>query len=366
MAMMDRIRGEFIDIVEWLDSSRDTIVWRFPRYHNEIKMGARLVVRESQVAVLVNEGTIADAFGPGTHILHTRNLPVLSTLKGWKYGFESPFKAEVYFVNTRQFTDLKWGTQNPVIVRDPEFGMVRLRAYGAYALRIVDARRFLTELVGTDPEFRSEEVAGYLQQLIVSRLTSALATAHVSLLDMAAHQEAIGAQLTEVLAEQLAPMGLKIPTVIVQNISVPPEVEQALDRRTQMGIIGDLQRYTTFQTANAIEDAARNPGAAGLGTGLSAGMLFGQRLGGALDGNAGQASVPTQPPPLPVTPQWYVGVGGSQQGPLDLGTLSGQVGAGAITRETLVWRAGMAQWERAADIPELAHLFAHMPPPMPR
>lgn len=360
MAMLDRIRGEFIDIVEWLDSSRDTIVWRFPRYHNEIKMGARLVVRESQTAVFVNEGTIADAFGPGTHTLHTQNLPVLSTLKGWKYGFESPFKAEVYFVNTRQFTDLKWGTQNPVIVRDPEFGMVRLRAHGAYALRVVDARRFLTELVGTDPEFRTEEVADYLQQLIVSRLTTALATAHASLLDMAAHQEAIGTRLTAALAEQLAPMGLGIPAVIVRNISVPPEVEQALDRRTQMGIIGDLQRYTTFQTANAIQDAARNPGAAGLGTGLGVGMLFGQQLGGAVAGNA------SQPPPLPVPPQWYVGLAGSQQGPFDLGTLAGQVGAGAITRETLVWRAGMAQWARASDLPELAQLFANTPPPMPR
>ncbi|MFD1371219.1 SPFH domain-containing protein [Actinoplanes sichuanensis] len=360
--MSDKIRGEFIDIVEWLDDSRDTVVWRFPRYHNEIKMNARLVVRESQVAVFVNEGTIADAFGPGTHTLHTRNLPVLSTLKGWKYGFESPFKAEVYFVNTRQFTDLKWGTQNPVIVRDPEFGMVRLRAHGAYALRVIDPRRFLTELVGTDPEFRTEEVSDYLQQLIVSRLTTALATANVSLLDMAAQQEAIGTRLAGDLAEQLAPMGLGIPAVIIRNISAPPEVEQALDRRTQMGIIGDLQRYTTFQTANAIEDAARNPGAAGLGTGLGVGMLFGQRLGGAVDGSAGQV----QPPPLPVTPQWYVGLDGSRRGPFDLGTLGVQVGSGAITRESLVWRAGMGQWARAADTPELAPLFADTPPPLPR
>jgi membrane protease subunit (stomatin/prohibitin family) len=366
MAMMDRIRGEFIDIVEWLDGGRDTIVWRFPRYHNEIKMNARLVVRESQVAVFVNEGTIADAFGPGTHTLTTQNLPVLSTLKGWKYGFESPFKAEVYFVNTRQFTDLKWGTQNPVIVRDPEFGMVRLRAHGAYALRITDARRFLTELVGTDPEFRTEEVAGYLQQLIVSRLTSALATTHASLLDLSAHQEAIGTRLTEALGEQLAPMGLGIPAVIVRNISVPPEVEQALDRRTQMGIIGDLQRYTAFQTANAIEDAAQNPGAAGLGTGMGVGMLFGQRLSGAAGGTGGHPQMPVQPPPLPVTPQWYVGVDGSQHGPFDLGTVTGQVGAGAISRATLVWRSGMAQWAQAADVPELAHLFADTPPPMPR
>lgn len=363
--MVDKIRGEFIDIVEWLNDSRDTLVWRFPRYHNEIKMNARLVVRESQVAVLVNEGTIADAFGPGTHTLTTQNLPVLSTLKGWKHGFESPFKAEVYFVNTRQFTDLKWGTQNPVIVRDPEFGMVRLRAHGAYALRITDPRLLLTELVGTDPEFRTEEVAGYLQQMILSRLTSALAAANVSLLDMAAQQEAIGAQLTDALAGQVAPMGLGIPAVIVRNISVPPEVEQALDRRTQMGILGDLQRYTTFQTANAIEDAARNPGAAGMGTGMGVGMLFGQRLGGAA-GAVAQPAMPVQPPPLPVTTQWYVALDGSQQGPFELGTLGVRVGAGAIARETLVWRAGMAHWAPAGDQPELAALFATTPPPMPR
>ncbi|MFI5496948.1 SPFH domain-containing protein [Actinoplanes sp. NPDC051859] len=360
MGMMDRIRGEFIDIVEWLDDSRDTLVWRFPRYHNEIKMGARLIVRESQVAVFVNEGTIADAFGPGMHTLHTRNLPVLSTIKGWKHGFESPFKAEVYFVSTRQFTDLKWGTQNPVIVRDPEFGMVRLRAYGAYALRITDARLLLKELVGTDPDFRTEEVADYLQQLIVGRLTSALASAQLSLLDLAAHQEAIGTQLTETLAGQVAPLGLHIPTVIVRNISAPPEVEQALDRRTQMGIIGDMQRYTAFQTANAIEDAARNPGAAGLGTGLGVGMLFGQRLGGAVEPSG------SHPPPLPVAPQWYVGRNGNQEGPFDAGALAARIGAGTVTRETLVWRAGMAQWARAEEASELAQLFATMPPPMPR
>lgn len=147
MGLMDKLRGELIDIIEWLDDSRDTMVWRFPRYQNEIKMGAKLVVRESQTAVFVNEGKIADVFEPGTYTLETRNLPILSTLKGWKYGFNSPFKAEVYFVNTRQFTDMKWGTQNPVILRDAEFGVVRVRAFGAFAARVVDASRLLRELV---------------------------------------------------------------------------------------------------------------------------------------------------------------------------------------------------------------------------
>jgi len=182
VGLIDKLRGELLDIIEWLDDSRDTTVWRFPRRDNEIKMGAQLIVRESQTAVFINEGEIADAFGPGTYTLETRNLPILSTLKGWKYGFESPFKAEVYFVNTRQFTDMKWGTQNPVIVRDPEFGMVRLRAFGTFAARVVDAPKLPKELVGIDPQFRTDEVQEYLRQIIVGRLGNALATAGVPML----------------------------------------------------------------------------------------------------------------------------------------------------------------------------------------
>src|ERR671939_972620 len=207
MGLVDKIRGEFIDIVEWTDDTRDTIVWRFPRHDNEIKMGARLTVRESQTAVFVNEGQVADAFAPGTYTLETQNLPILSTLKGWKYGFNSPWKAEVYFVSTRLFTDMKWGTQNPVIVRDPEFGMVRLRAFGAYAARVVDATKLLRELVGTDPQFRTEEVEEYLRQTIVGRLGSALASAQVPMLDLAAHQDAIGTKLAGVLTEELSAIG---------------------------------------------------------------------------------------------------------------------------------------------------------------
>jgi membrane protease subunit (stomatin/prohibitin family) len=268
---MDKLKGELIDIIEWLDSSRDTIVWRFPRYENEIKMGAKLVVRESQAAVFVNEGRIADAYPPGTYTLETQNMPILATLKGWKYGFHSPFKSEVYFVNTRQFTDMKWGTQNPVIVRDPEFGMVRLRAFGAFSARVVDPPALLRELVGTDPQFRTEEVQEYLRQMIVGRLGNALASAGIPMLDLSAHQDAIGARLAGVLSEDLASVGIQIPKFIIENISLPPEVEQALDRRTQMGIVGNMDQYTQFQAANAIGDAARNPGGAGEGLGLGVG-----------------------------------------------------------------------------------------------
>lgn len=376
MGLMDKLRGELIDIIEWLDDSRDTMVWRFPRYQNEIKMGAKLVVRESQTAVFVNEGKIADVFPPGTYTLETRNLPILSTLKGWKYGFNSPFKAEVYFVNTRQFTDMKWGTQNPVILRDAEFGAVRVRAFGAFAARVVDASRLLRELVGTDPQFRTEEVQEYLRQLMVGRLGGALATAGVPLLDLAAHQDAIGRRLAAVLTEELAEVGIAIPKFVIENVSVPPEVEQALDKRTSMGAVGDLDRYTRFQAANAMEAAANNPGGeAGAGIGLGLGMAMGQQMARSMGGGAATQPAPAQPapaqpaaaepPPLPGQAQWYVGVGGQRQGPYDLGGLAEQASAGALAADTLVWRAGMAQWQPAGQVPELAPVLASVPPPLP-
>jgi membrane protease subunit (stomatin/prohibitin family) len=383
MGLMDKLRGEFIDIVEWLDDSRDTIVWRFPRYDNEIKMGAKLVVRESQTAVFVNEGQVADAFTPGTYTLETQNLPILSTLKGWKYGFNSPWKAEVYFVSTRLFTDMKWGTQNPVIVRDPEFGMVRLRAFGAYAARVIDATKLLRELVGTDPQFRTEEVQEYLRQMIVSRLGSALASAGIPMLDLAAQQQTIGSKIGAVLSEDLANVGLTIPTFIIENISVPPEVEAALDKRTQMGILGDLNRYTQFQAANAVEAAANNPGGAGEGVGLGMGMAMGQQMAQAFGrqdqsqgqggGQAPQGQAQGQgqqgqagPPPLPgQDAQWFLGVDGRQEGPLTAGALTERARSGALTAETLVWKAGMSSWAAARDVPEVAAVLGAVPPPLP-
>jgi membrane protease subunit (stomatin/prohibitin family) len=377
---MDKLKGELIDIIEWLDSSRDTIVWRFPRYENEIKMGAKLVVRESQAAVFVNEGRIADAYPPGMYTLETQNMPILATLKGWKYGFHSPFKAEVYFVNTRQFTDMKWGTQNPVIVRDPEFGMVRLRAFGAFAARVVDPPALLRELAGTDPQFRTEEVQEYLRQMIVGRLGNALAAAHIPMLDLSANQDAIGARLAGVLSEDLASVGIQIPKFIIENISLPPEVEAALDKRTQMGIVGNMDQYTQFQAANAIGDAARNPGGgAGEGLGLGMGIAMGQRMAQGLNPQGGyppqQQGYPQQgqpsgppaggPPPLPPQDQWYVGAGGQRLGPFDADGLAGQAQGGTLTPGTLVWKNGMAQWTPASQVPELAAILGSVPPPLP-
>nr|WP_241835165.1 SPFH domain-containing protein [Pseudofrankia asymbiotica] len=387
---MDRVRGEFIDIIEWTDDSRDTIVWRFPRYENEIKMGAKLTVRESQAAVFVNEGQVADAFGPGMYTLETQNVPILSTLKGWKYGFNSPFKAEVYFVNTRQFTDLKWGTQNPVIVRDAEFGMVRLRAFGAYSIRVIDPPALLRELAGTDPQFRTEEVSEFLRQLIVGRLGNALATSGVPVLDIATRQDVIGATLGEALTKELAAVGIAIPKFVIENISLPPEVEEAIDKRSQMGILGNLNQYTQFQTAQAIEAAANNQGGAGEGLGIGLGIALGQRAAGGMQqpgyqpqqGNPQQGypqpqpqpgygqppggpGGPGTPPPLPQAAQWFIGVGGQQQGPFDAAGLTQRVAAGELRPDTLVWKAGMAAWTAAGQVPEVAPLFANVPPPLP-
>ena len=375
MGIIDKIRGEFIDIIEWTDDSRDTIVWRFPRHENEIKMNAKLTVRESQAAVFVNEGQVADAFKPGMYTLETQNMPIMSTLKGWKYGFNSPFKAEVYFVNTRQFTDLKWGTQNPVIVRDPEFGMVRLRAFGAFAIRVIDPPALLRELAGTDPQFRTEEVSEYLRQIIVGRLGQALATAGVPMLDLATQQGQIGDKLAGVLSQELASVGIAIPKFVIENISLPPEVEAAIDKRSQIGIVGNLDQYTQFQSAQAIEAAANNPGGAGEGLGIGLGMALGQRAAQAgqpqyqqpqyQQPQQPQAAPPQAPPPLPQAEQWFIGAGGQQLGPFDRAQLSQQVAGGALRADTLVWKAGMAQWTAAGQIPEVAPLLGSVPPPLP-
>jgi membrane protease subunit (stomatin/prohibitin family) len=376
---MDRVRGQFIDIIEFLDDSRDTIVWRFPRQGNEIKMGAQLIVREGQAAVFENEGKIADVFPPGTYTLQTQNMPILSDLKGWKYGFNSPFKAEVYFVGTRLFTDFKWGTQNPVTLRDAEFGMVRLRAFGAYAVQVTDPAKLLRQLVGTDPQFRTEEVAEFLRQTIVSHFGTAVANAKIPMLDLAGNQQAIATTLGSLLSSAVADMGISIPRFVIENISLPPEVEAALDKRTQMGVLGNLDQYAKFQAATAIGDAAKNQGGSGEGLGLGVGVALGQQIAGALTNPASQtapasqaATAPpppmtfTAPPPLPGTSQpFFLGVNGQQIGPIPASELPAHIASGELTPQTLLWRQGMAEWVAAQTLPEVAQLFGAVPPPLP-
>jgi len=328
-------------------------------------MGAKLTVREGQVAAFVNEGQLADVFQPGMYTLETQNLPILSTLRGWKHGFHSPFKAEVYFVSTRRFTNLKWGTKHPITLRDPEFGPVRLRAFGTYVVRVKDAGRFIREIVGTDGHFTTDEVSDQLRNMIVSRFADIVAESKIPVLDLAANYDELGEYVTNRIRDGFAEYGLDVTKLLVENISLPDEVEKALDKRASMGVIGDLKRYAQFQTAEAMEAAAENPGgmAAG-GMGLGMGFAMANQVGAAM-GGATAASQPTTPPPLPTQPAYHIAVGGQQQGPFTMEALRTCVQDGRLTRQTLVWKQGMAQWTPAGQVPEVAALFGATPPPLP-
>lgn len=359
-----KLMGEFVDVIEWLDDSPDTMVWRFERHGNEIKYGAKLTVREGQTAVFVNEGEIADVFTPGMYELYTRNLPILSTLQAWPHGFESPFKAEVYFCSTRIFTDLKWGTKNPVILRDPEFGPVRLRAFGTYAIRIKDPAVFLREVVGTDGHFTVDEISDQLRNLIVTRFGTVLAGSGIPTLDLAANTEQLGSFVAGRIAPEFANLGLELTTLLVENVSLPPEVEQALDRRTSMGIVGDLSRYTQFQAAEAMRAAAQNPGAAGAGIGVIVGQALGAQAAGPWGARAPETAAAPPPPPPPAR-LWHVAEAGKASGPFPIEELARRAAAGTLGRDTLVWSPGMAGWTAAGQVEEVARLLAMAPPPLP-
>jgi membrane protease subunit (stomatin/prohibitin family) len=374
MGIGDLFHGQFVDIVEWVDNTRDTIAYKFARQDNEIKNGARLVVREGQVAVFENEGQIADQFGPGTYQLETANLPVLADLKGWKYDFRSPFKAEVFFFSTRQLTDFRWGTQNPLMLRDPEFGPIRLRAFGTYALQVTDPAALLRQLVGSDPDFSADEIAEYLRQTVVSELGPALAASKVAALDLAANENQIAGQLATTLTAQLTDYGLAVTRFVIENISFPPEVEAALDKRTSMAVIGNanLGAYTQYEAATAVGSPAAG-GGAGSVIGLGAGVASGQQLAGQLAPQQGAPAPaaaapagPAVPPPLPggFAPV-HVAIDGAQAGPFGASEVTAQIAAGRITRDSLVWRPGLAAWTPAAQVPDVAALFAAVPPPLP-
>lgn len=368
MGLMDKLFGELIDIIEWTEpNGSNLLAYRFPRYQNEIKYGAMLTVREGQAAAFVNEGQLADVYQPGMYKLETQNMPILSTIKGWKYGFNSPFKAEVYFISTKQWTDQKWGTQNPIMLRDPEFGPVRLRAYGTYVMKVSDPAVFLRQLVATDPSFESYEISNQLRNTIVARFVDAIGQAKMPILEMAGNYEKLSRVALERIAPDLATMGLSLVQFYVENISLPAEVEQALDTRTKMGVLGNLDQFTKYQTAEAIRDAAQNPGGvAGAGVGLGAGVAIGQQMAGAMHpGNTYQTQA-SAPPPIPATATFYLGIDGVQTGPFDLAVIQQRVRDGSLPRTALVWKPGMAEWAPAPTMPELQALFAPTPPPMPK
>ena len=298
MAIMDFLNRQFIDVIEWVDDSRDTLSYRFPDDDKQIKNEAQLIVRESQVAQFVYVGQFADTLGPGRHTLKTENIPILGDLLGWKYKFQTPFKADVYYVITRVFTGNKWGTSNPVMLRDADFGVVRVRAFGTYDFKIVDTVKFLKEVAGTDHHFRLDEFNDVMRSRIVSVFSETLAKAKVPALDVATRYSELGdallAPLNEAMREKY---GLEMTSFVVENVSVPPELEQAIDKRGAMTAIGNLNDYVKYNMGNALAEG--KAGTAGIGAELAAGLAMGQSM---MQGMGGAAQAPSQAGMVPQTP----------------------------------------------------------------
>ena len=362
MGFFDKLMGEFIDVIEWTDSSNDTMVYRFERYGNEIKHGAKLTVRESQIAVFVNEGEIADVFEPGIYELQTQNMPIMTTLNHWDHAFNSPFKAEVYFFNLRRFVDLKWGTKNPLMLRDREFGPVRIRSFGTYAIKIENPETFLKEIVGTDGYFTVDEVSDQLRNLIVSRFATIIGQAKIPILDLAANYEQMSEFIEEKIAPEFSAYGLELTKLLIENISLPPKVEEALDKRTGMGLAGNLDDYLKYQSAEALSSGGSGSSAAGDAMGMGMGFAMAQQMANNLGVHN---SAPITPPPIPKAQTYHFVINGSSRGPMTIEQIKTAIHQGEIARETLAWREGMDGWEHADSLDGLSVLFASMPPPIP-
>ena len=361
MGLFDKLRNELVDIIEWLDDTRTTLVWRFPRYQNEIKQGAQLIVRPGQLAVFVMQGKIADIFESGTHTLNTQNLPLLSTIAGWKFGFNSPFKSEVYFISTRQITDLKWGTPNPIMLRDPEFGPIRLRAFGTYALKAVEPKALLTELVGTDGVVEADEVTELLRSIIASAMADMLAEKQVAALDLASKYREFSEELRKYVQERIDDeYGLAIPQLIIVNISFPEAVEKALDTRTSMGVLGDMNKFQQYSMGEAMRESAQH-GGGGEGLGLGMGVAMAGRMMATPGVGAPGGGAPTPPPP----PAWHIAVNGQSQGPYAPEQIQQGIAAGRISGQTLLWSPQLSGWTAAAQIPDWSNAFQRSPSPPP-
>ncbi len=364
MGLWDKLKGELIDIIEWIDNTDDTIVYRFERYGNEIKNGAKLIVRESQVAVFINEGELADIFPPGTYTLTTQNLPILATLKGWKYGFNSPFKAEVYFVSTKLFKNQKWGTPNPFGLNTVEYGPIQLRAFGTYTFKVTDAGKFIKEVSGTDGQFTTEEIAGELRSIIVTKLPSTLSGTKFSYDNDISQLDKFSKLVHERIKDEIqADYGIELRKFMINNLSLPKDLQEKLNLKTGMNMIGDMNKYQQFQMANAMSEAAKNPASGGGMEGMFGMAIMAQMMnqGGMMNQ---QAQNPVAPPPPPMV-QFYAVVNGQQQGPFNLQQLQQLAAQNAITPDTLVWKNGMPNWAAAKTVPELGQIFGAVPPPPP-
>lgn len=370
MSFFKKLMNEFIDIVEFLDPTQNTIVHRFERFQNEIKNNAKLVVREGQMAVFINEGQLADVFRPGTYTLNTQNLPILATLKGWKYGFNSPFKAEVYFVSTKTFIDQRWGTKNPIILSDNRFGMIEVRAFGTYTFKIVDAGKFIREIVGTTGTFTTEHITDQLRSVIVTRFTDSIGEANLSVEHYAANLNELSSAIFSYMKDDFETYGMDVTKFLIENVSMPDEVKKEIFELSRLNHI-DLNKLTQMKAAKAMEAAANNPsGVAGTGVGLGAGFAMANQFGQAMAQS--QASTQPQqsntPPPIPqaVRMQYFVAINGQQAGPFDEVALQQMVDQGQLNRETLVWKNGMSGWDKAENQSDLSGLWTQTPPPLPQ
>jgi len=370
----EKLSNEFIDIVEWLDYTDDTIAHRFERYQNEIKNGAKLIVREGQTAVFVNEGQLADVFTPGTYDLTTQNLPILTTLKGWKYGFNSPFKAEVYFVNTHLFTDEKWGTKNPVTLSDERFGLVEIRAFGTYAFKISDAGKFIIDIVGTDNNFTNFEINEHLKSLIATRFTDTVGEANLPIELYAANTSELSDTCREVMAPEFASVGISLEKFFIENVSMPEDLKKEIFEYSRLEKL-DMQKLAQFKAAKAMELAAKNEGGtAGAGMGMGMGFVLAQQMGGMMGGAMGQQQTgfpvvggAAVPPPMPASVQYFYALNGAQQGPVTFEQLKALFANRTINKDSLVWKQGMTNWTALSEVQELkSFLGGNTPPPLPQ
>jgi membrane protease subunit (stomatin/prohibitin family) len=375
MGLMKKLRGELVDIIEWIDDSRSTLAWRYPRYQNEIKNGAELIVREGQKAVFVYRGSLADQFEPGHYTLDSENLPLLSTLQGWKHGFDSPFRSEVYFINTRPVTDLRWGTPQPITVRDPDFKMVQVRANGLCVVKVEDPEIFLREVIGTDSAVEIDEITELLRRVIITAFSDMVMESGLGAIDLQGQQRALSEKLRDYVEERVDDeYGLSIPSMEMK-ISLPEEITEAMTRGVAKGVetsgyidnVSDVGKLQQVAAADAMTAAASNPGGGGtmgdmmgMGMGLAMANQMAQTMGGSLGGPA-SAPAAAAPPPLP---SYHVALNGQQAGPFTIEQMRAGLANGEMKPTDLVWTNGMAGWVAANEVAALAELFA-TPPPLP-
>ncbi len=369
MGFFDKLKGELVDVIEWLDDTNgQTLVWRFPRWQNEIKNGAKLTVRPGQTAVFVDQGRIADVFVEGMYELTTANIPILSTLKGWKHGFNSPFKSEVYFISTKPVTALKWGTPQPLMMRDADFGVIRVGAFGTYTIRCTDPKALLKQLVGTDGIYDTEELAQVMRSLLQQAVAEVIGSAKIPALDLLSSYGKMGDEIKEKVKVQIDDeYGLELISVQIVNINVPESVQKAMDQRSSMGALGsstlgaapNLSSFQQYQMGNSMG----NMGGGG-GAGMNLGM--GLAMAGQMMNQANQQPAMVGPPPMPQAQQWFFGIGGQNVGPLGLDVVKQFVTMGQIKADTLAWTNGQAAWSPASQVPALQGFFAQSgPPPLP-